>query len=247
VEVALFVPCHVDQLAPQVALAAAALLEHLGCRVRFDPAQTCCGQPFLNAGHFDLATDLARRHAEIFADERYVVAPSGSCVAMIRSHYASLLDSRAAELASRTFELCEFVHDVLGLRRLPGRFGHRVALHGACHGVRELRLATPSEECGEERFDKVAALLRGKEGVDLVTLEDADECCGFGGSFAVKQEAISCAMACDKLAAGARSGAEFMTATDASCLLHLESVARRQLPDAPRTIHVAEILAAGLR
>jgi L-lactate dehydrogenase complex protein LldE len=243
VRVALFVPCYVDQLWPRAGLAAARVLERHGCGVVFPEEQTCCGQPLANAGLAAAAEPLARRFLEIFSGFDAVVCPSGSCTSMVRNHYDALLAGATgfAELKRRTFELCEFLVDVLGVSAAQGRFPHRVALHQSCHGLRELGLGTPSERL-LPRANKVEGLLRTLAGIDLVKLARADECCGFGGTFAVAEEAVSVLMGKDRIADHARAGAEIVTGTDVSCLMHLEGVARRE-GTALRFMHVAEVLA----
>jgi L-lactate dehydrogenase complex protein LldE len=243
VRVALFVPCYVDQLWPRAGLAAVQVLERHGVEVVFPEEQTCCGQPMANAGLADAAAPLARRFLEIFRGYDAVVCPSGSCTSMVRNHYDPFLGGAPgfAELKARTFELCEFLVDVLGVKGAQGRFPHRVALHQSCHGLRELRLGTPSERL-LPRSNKVDALLRSLDGIELVPLARADECCGFGGTFAVAEEAVSTLMGRDRIADHARAGAEIVTGTDVSCLMHLEGLARRE--GSPlRFLHVAEVLA----
>lgn len=242
--VALFVPCYVDQLQPEVGLAAASVLERYGVEVAFPAEQTCCGQPLWNAGHAAGARPLARRMAAAFAGCEHVVAPSASCVAMVRRHYAAL-DPEAARLAPRVRELCEFLVDVLGVDRVAGRFPHRVGLHASCHGLRELGLGPSSERPALATPDRVRRLLASLEGIELVTLDRPDECCGFGGTFSVDEEAVSCLMGIDRLEDHERAGAEIVTSVDGSCLAHLSAVARRR-GRGPRTLHVAEILARAL-
>jgi L-lactate dehydrogenase complex protein LldE len=238
--VALFVPCYVDQLWPEVGLAAAEVLEAQGCTVEFPEAQTCCGQPFFTDGYPAEARRLAERFLAVFADCDHVVCPSGSCVAMVRHHYASLL-GRTVPAALRVHELCGFLVDVLGVDALPGRFAHRVGLHPSCHGLRELGLARPSERPGEGP-DKVAGLLASLDGIELVTAERADECCGFGGTFAIGEADVSCRMGADRIRAHEAAGAAVVTSVDASCLLHLRGLAERRRSPL-RVMHVAEILA----
>jgi len=242
VKAALFVPCYVDQLYPRVGLAAARVLERLGVTVVFPEEQTCCGQPMANAGFAADAAPLARRFLEVFGEHDAVVCPSGSCTSMVRNHYDAYLAGRPGfeRLKASTFELCEFVHDVLGVRALPGRYPRKVGLHRSCHGLRELRLGSSSERV-EPRFGKVDALLRGLDGLELVELTRSDECCGFGGTFAVAEEAVSCLMGRDRIADHLGAGAEVVTGTDVSCLMHMDGLARRAgLPLAFR--HVAEVL-----
>jgi L-lactate dehydrogenase complex protein LldE len=241
-KVALFVPCYVDQLYPRVAEATVRLLRRLGCEVVFPEEQTCCGQPMANAGFAGAAVPLARRHLEVFTGFDHVVCPSGSCTSMVRNHYGGLVgdDPRLARVRASTFELCEFLTDVLKVGALRGRYARRVGLHRSCHGLRELRLGSGSERV-VPAHDKVAALLGGLDGLELVSLTRSDECCGFGGTFAVVEEAVSCLMGRDRVADHSRAGAEVVTGTDVSCLMHMEGLSRR----AGGTLefrHVAELL-----
>jgi L-lactate dehydrogenase complex protein LldE len=242
VRVALFVPCYVDQLRPGVGLAALDLLEEAGVEVEVPDAQTCCGQPFHTAGDPASARALARRFARVFADYDHVVTPSGSCAATVRNHYGSLLGPGASDLAARTFELCEYLVEVVRAPPPRGRLALRVGLHASCHALRGLRLGTPSETRDPAVRDPARALLEGLAGIELVALERADECCGFGGSFCVDEEAVSCRMGLDRLADHERAGAEVVTSTDLSCLLHLEGLARRRGLSL-RALHLAELLA----
>ncbi|MGI9457900.1 MAG: (Fe-S)-binding protein [Aeoliella sp.] len=241
--VGLFIPCYIDQFYPQVGLATVDVLERYGAVVDFPEAQTCCGQPMANTGCNDDARPLVRRFVDIFVDYDYVVAPSGSCVAMVRHHYRELIgdDPRLDRLAQRTFELCEFLTDVVGVQQGEGEFPFRVGLHQACHGLRELRLGQPTEVVGQP-FSKVAQLLTGMRGIELVELERTDECCGFGGTFAVGEEAVSCRMGLDRLDDHAHAGAQVITSADMSCLMHLGGLAQRK--KMPFTfMHVSQILA----
>ena len=236
-DVALFVPCYVDQLTPQVGLATVELLERLGVIVHYPEAQTCCGQPMANAGCADPL--LEKRFLEIFAPYEYVVCPSGSCTSMVRNHYVA--DS---PVRRRVYELTEFIVDVLK-RPLPGRYPHKVGLHKSCHGLRELRLGSGSER-RVPAFDKARSLLEPLEGITLVQLERPDECCGFGGTFAVAEEAISCAMGKSRIADHEQAGAEVIVAGDQSCLLQLQGLLSRA-GNPLRTLHIAEVLAEATR
>jgi len=235
---ALFVTCLVDQLFPQTGRATEDLLRRLGVTVEFPPGQTCCGQVAFNDGFWDEARPLARRLLEVFDHADLVVAPSASCVAMIREFYPVLLrddPGRAAQaraVGRRTYELTEFLADVLGVVAVGARFPHRVTYHPACHGLRLLGLV-----------EQPLRLLRRVDGLDLRTLPGAEECCGFGGMFAVKFAELSAAMLETKIRAIEESGAEFVTATDVSCLLHLDGGLRRR-GSAVRTVPIAEILAS---
>jgi len=238
-DVALFVPCYIDQFYPQVGMAALELLERFGASVEFPRAQTCCGQPVFNSGSFDAARPIAEKFLDVFSSYRYIVSPSGSCTSMVKNHYSELVPNRMDELRGKTFELCEFLHDVLGAKP-SGRFAHRVGLHASCHGLRELRLGSGSER-RIQPFDKVRSLLSGLEGIEFAELSRSDECCGFGGTFAVAEEAISVAMGNGRIADHERGGAEIIAGADMSCLMHLDGLIRRQKRPV-RVMHVAEIL-----
>jgi L-lactate dehydrogenase complex protein LldE len=242
--VALFIPCYVDQLYPRVGLATAELLERLGVEVVYPEEQTCCGQPLANAGFGEDAAALARRFLQVFDGFDHVVCPSGSCTSMVRTHYPELIGGEPAleRVRSRTFELCEFLVDVLRLEQLDGRFPHKVLVHQSCHGLRELGLGVPSERLAPRAPGKVEQLLSGLAGIQLLSTARPDECCGFGGSFAVVEEAVSCLMGRDRLAEQLAAGAEIVTGTDVSCLMHMEGLARRQ-GHPLRFRHVSEILA----
>ncbi len=240
-KVGLFIPCYVDQLHPGVAVATLKILRGLGLDVEYPEEQTCCGQPMANAGCAAEAAPLAQRFLRVFGDYDVVVAPSGSCVSMVRNHYRELLGEREAQrkVASRTFELCEFLVDVQRVRKVEGEFRHRVGVHQSCHGLRELRLGRASELVAPA-FDKIRGLIGQLQGISLVELE-RDECCGFGGTFSVDQAAVSCSMGRDRLADHERAGAEVVTGADMSCLMHLDGLIRRERRPL-RVMHIAEIL-----
>lgn len=245
--VGLFIPCYVDQLYPQVGMATVEILERCGYQVAYPEEQTCCGQPMANTGCTGDARPLAEHFVRLFEPFDYVVGPSGSCVSMIRHHYEEFFHEGAplaaeyAELRAKTFELCEFLTDVAQVQRWDRPFPYRVGLHQSCHGLRELRLGSSSEMV-VERFSKPRSLLEMLEGINLVELERRDECCGFGGTFAVSEEAVSCAMGQDRIADHLRAGAEVLTANDMSCLMHLDGLIRRDRRPL-RVMHIAEILA----
>jgi L-lactate dehydrogenase complex protein LldE len=241
--VGLFIPCYVDQLYPEVGLATLRVLERYKLQVVYPEAQTCCGQPLANTGLGGDTAPLAEKFLRIFGSYDYVVAPSGSCVAMVRHHYDAYLAGRPGfdRLKRCTFELCEFLVDVLKLTRVEGRFPHKVGLHESCHGLRELRLGSGSER-RLPPFSKVRMLLEQIADIQLVELSRSDECCGFGGTFAVAEEAVSCMMGQDRIADHERGGAEIITGTDSSCLMHLDGLIRRAKKPL-RVMHVAEVLA----
>jgi L-lactate dehydrogenase complex protein LldE len=195
-----------------------------------------------NSGEAAAAAPLCRHFLETFARYDQVVAPSGSCVGMVRHQFADLVPGHPLldKVRSATYELCEYLHDVLGVRQVAGRFRKSVGLHRSCHGQRELRLASGSER-QVPAFDKVKSLLGTLEGITLVEPTRPDECCGFGGVFAATEEAMSCLMGNDRLDDQARAGAEVITGVDMSCLMHLEGLARRQGRQV-QVLHVAQVL-----
>ena len=229
--VALFVTCVNDLVYPQTGKAVVTILERLGHRVEFPLAQTCCGQMHANSGYRAEALPLVRNYLAAFADYDAVVAPSGSCVAMVRDSYPRLVPD-AAEVAGRTYELSEFLVDVLGVTDVGAAYPHRVTYHPTCHGLRMLRLG-----------DKPVRLLRAVRGLELVDLPEAEECCGFGGTFAVKNADVSMAMLSDKLRHVLDTRAEVCVAADNSCLMHIGGALRRQRAGV-RAMHLAEVLAA---
>lgn len=243
-QIGLFIPCYVDQLYPQVGLATLRVLRRLGLDVEFPDEQTCCGQPMANSGCAEDARPLAEKFLKVFGKYDHVVAPSGSCVSMVRNHYAQWLEGRPGfdHLRANTFELCEYLVDVARVTKVNGDFPLKVGLHMSCHGLRELRLGSSSEQMVRP-FNKVRQLLAQLNGIELIELTRPDECCGFGGTFAVNEEAVSSLMGRDRIADHLRGGAEVITGFDVSCLMHLEGIIRRQKLRL-RVMHVAEILEA---
>jgi len=246
--VALFIPCYVDQLTPGVGVATLKLLRGLGVDVHYPPAQSCCGQPGGNCGATTALLPAVRHFAEVFDGFDHIVCPSGSCVAMVRVQYPRLSpDARVARVASRCLELCEFLTDVLRVERIEASLPRRVALLDSCHGLRELGLGVPSEchaACGEDGAPPVSKperLLSMVEGLSLVRPERPDECCGFGGTFAVTHGALSAHMGQARLRALRACGAELLVGTDVSCLLHLSSLAEHAGTPLP-TAHIAQVL-----
>jgi len=245
--IGLFIPCYIDQFYPQVGLATVEVLERFGLQVEFPEEQTCCGQPMANVGLLDDARPLAERFLETFGDYEYVVSPSGSCVAMVRHHYEQVLGHTAdvERVGHKTFELCEFLTDVLQVDRMPGRFPHRVGLHQSCHAVRELRTSASSEVVGPA-FNKPRQLLSSLDDIEVTQLQRPDECCGFGGLFSVSEEALSCMMGEDRIADHEQAGTRVLTSTDMSCLMHLDGLIRRQNKPI-RVMHIAEIFAEAVK
>ena len=238
--VALFVTCLADTLFPDVGKATVRLLERLGQQVEFPQAQTCCGQMHVNTGYLRDALPLVRRYAEVLGGYEAIVVPSGSCTGSVRHQHAMVarhygdedLARRAEAVASRTFELSEVLTDGLGLEDVGAYYPHRVTYHPTCHSLRLLRLG-----------DRPLRLLRQVAGLDLVELPDAEVCCGFGGTFAVKNADVSTAMLADKMRSVLATRAEVCTAGDSSCLMHIGGGLSR-LNAGTRTVHLAEILAS---
>ncbi len=230
--VALFVTCLADTLHPEVGRATVAVLERLGIEVEFPLEQTCCGQMHLNAGYPEHARTLARRFVEVFEPFDTVVSPSGSCVGLVREHYAGLLEGADRGVPARTWELSQLLVEKLGVEDVGSGFEGTVAYHPTCHSLRVLRVG-----------DAPLRLLRAVPGLELVELPDAEECCGFGGTFAVKNADVSSAMLADKLASVLGTGADAVCACDSSCLMHIGGGLHRR-GSAVRTLHLAEILAS---
>jgi L-lactate dehydrogenase complex protein LldE len=240
VRIALFLTCLGDALFPDVGRATVTLLERLGHEVVFPAGQTCCGQMHVNTGYQREALPLVRHHVETFEPYDVIVAPSGSCVGCVRHQHAMVargarddrLAERADAVAARTYELSELLVDVLGVEDVGAYYPHRVTYHPTCHSLRMLRVA-----------DKPLRLLRHVRGMTLLELPESDQCCGFGGTFALKNADTSTAMLADKMRNVLSTGAEVATAGDASCLMHIGGGLSR-LRSGTRTVHLAEILAS---
>ena len=245
-KIALFATCIVDAMYPDTARATVSILERLGHEVVFPAGQACCGQMHLNSGYFPEAVPVVRNHVEAFEGQEYdvAVAPSGSCVASVKHQHAMLartrgdkdLEARATAVGSRTYELSALLTDVLGITNAAEQLGswypHRITYHPSCHGMRLLRLG-----------DRQADLLRTVEGLELEPLPQADQCCGFGGTFSIKNADVSSAMLADKTANIAATGAGLCTGGDASCLMHIGGGLSRE-GRSVGTLHFAEILAS---
>jgi L-lactate dehydrogenase complex protein LldE len=221
---------------PHIGIATVELLEHLGCTVQYNPKQTCCGQPAFNSGFSAEAAAVARHMLDTFADgDAPVVVPSGSCAAMVKVFFSELFEhtenaKRAANLAARTFELSDFLVQKLGVKNVGATFRHKVTFHDGCHGLRELRShAAPRQ------------LLKAVRGLELIEMAEAQTCCGFGGTFAVKFAQISTAMAEVKCKSAVETGAEFVVSNDPSCLMQIRGyIEKQRLPI--NTMHLAEVL-----
>lgn len=236
--VALFVTCVVDNLFPDTGIAAVRLLEAAGCEVEFPEAQSCCGQPAVNSGEPEAAARLARHFVEVFEPFDAVVAPSGSCAAMVRHWYPQLLEGewrrRAVAVGDRTYELTQYLADELGRVDLGAGVDATVTVHDACHMLRALGV-----KAAPRRLLEAA-------GATVVEMAEPETCCGFGGTFAAKHGEISGPLADDKLGHAAATGTQHLVSCDQACLMHLEG-RRRRTGIGPPAVHLADLLAAGLR
>jgi L-lactate dehydrogenase complex protein LldE len=232
--VALFVPCYIDQFYPQVAVASLELLEKLGCEVIVPKDQTCCGQPMANSGFASSTDGCDTNFSNNFEGFDYIVGPSGSCVLHLKEHHPS------EKIRNSVYEICEFLTDVLNVSSLNASFPHRVGLHQSCHGQRGLRLSSMSER-NEKPFSKLQDLLSRVDGVEVVLPARVDECCGFGGTFCVTEEAVSVKMGKDRIKEHNANEVEYIVGADTSCLMHLEGILRRQ-GSKVQVKHIVEIL-----
>jgi L-lactate dehydrogenase complex protein LldE len=234
-KVALFIPCYIDQFYPNVAIATLELLEKFGCEVHYPLNQTCCGQPMANSGFEHLSKGCDKNFLENFKGYEYIVSPSGSCTLHVKDHVLGK-DSGNAKI----YELTEFLVDVLKVENLQAHFPHKVGLHQSCHGQRGLKLAQMSELVAQP-YSKPEKLLNMVAGLSIIELDRKDECCGFGGTFCVAEEAVSAKMGKDRVADHLRHEAEFITGADVSCLMHMEGILRRKGSNV-KVKHIAEIL-----
>lgn len=245
-KVGLFIPCYVNAIYPEVGVASYKLLSSLGIDADYPVDQTCCGQPMANAGFEDQAIPLARQFESLFDKYDYVVAPSASCAAFVKENYSRLLakGDHLCQTSGKIYDICEFIHDILKVERIPSHFPHKVSVHNSCHGVRELHLSSASE-LNVPRYSKIKDLLSLVDGIEILEPQKVDECCGFGGMFAIEETAVSVCMGQDKLKNHIATGAEYITGADSSCLMHMQGIVNREkLPI--KFIHVVQILAAGL-
>lgn len=245
-KIGLFIPCYINAVYPEVGIACYKLLKGLNLDVDYPLDQTCCGQPMANAGYEDESIKLAKRFEQLFEKYDYIVGPSASCVAFVKENYPRLLSKHGHECKSEKhiYDITEFLHDVVKPDALPGSFPHKVSVHNSCHGVRELGLSSPSEQT-IPYFNKVRNLLEKVQGIEVVEPERVDECCGFGGMFAVEEPEVSACMGRDKVRDHMATGAQYITGADSSCLMHMQGVIdREKLP--VQTIHFLQILAGAL-
>ena len=237
-KVQLFIPCFVDQLYPQTAFNMVKVLEKACCEVQYNTNQTCCGQPAFNAGFWDEARDVCSKFIKDFEGSDYIVAPSASCVGFVRNYYSKLFENssqhnKVKDLAKRIYEFSEFLTDVLKIENYGAELNAKATYHDSCAALRECKIKTGPRK-----------LLSFVKGLQLVEMNDVETCCGFGGTFAVKFDAISSGMADQKITNALETGAEYIISTDLSCLMQLDGfIKNKNLP--LKTMHLADVLANG--
>ena len=242
-KVGLFIPCYIDQFYPDIAIATLQLLEKLGCDVGFPTNQTCCGQPMANSGFAAQAKGCDKNFVANFANYDYIVGPSGSCVLHLKEHLQDEKNTAAAKhIRENVYELTEFITDVLQITSLQATFPFKVGLHNSCHGQRGLHLSSMSELVAPT-FSKPEQLLNMVKDITILKPITVDECCGFGGTFCVFEEAVSVKMGKDRIKEHADNDVAYITGVDVSCLMHLEGILKRQ-NSTTKIIHIAQILNA---
>jgi L-lactate dehydrogenase complex protein LldE len=236
--VQIFVPCFIDQLYPETAFNMVKVLEKVGCNVEYNKNQTCCGQPAFNAGFWDESKAVCAKFLKDFEDAEYVVAPSASCVGFVRNYYSKLFEDSSlrkdvGKLGERTFEFTEFLVKVLNVSSVGAKLEGKATYHDSCAGLRECRIK-----------EEPRKLLSNVKGLELIEMEDVETCCGFGGTFAVKFEPISIAMADQKVSNALATGAKYLISTDHSCLMNLDGYIKNKGYNL-QTLHIADVLANG--
>ena len=237
-DIQLFIPCFVDQLYPETGMNMVKVLEKAGCKVNYNPKQTCCGQPAFNAGYRHEAKSVGEKFLRDFSDNSYIVGLSGSCTGYVRNYYDKLFNNTAEhnqskQIRANIFEFTEFLTKVLGIDDFGSVFNARATYHDACGALRE---------CGIKEGPR--RLLSNVQGLKMVEMVECETCCGFGGTFAVKYEPISIGMAQTKVKSALDTGAQYIITTDVSCMMHLQGyIAQHNYPI--QTIHIADVLAAG--
>jgi L-lactate dehydrogenase complex protein LldE len=237
-QVQLFVPCFIDQLYPTVAFNMVKVLEKAGCRVTYNANQTCCGQPAFNAGFWGEAKEVCTKFLQDFSGDNYVVAPSASCIGFIKNYYKKLFTNTeeramAEDLAHRCYEFSDFMVNVLNITNVGAKLAVKATYHDSCAALRECNIKTEPRQ-----------LLQHVEGLELVEMNDNETCCGFGGTFAVKFEPISIAMADQKINNAIATAATHLISTDMSCLMHIDGCAKHQQKNL-QVMHLADVLASG--
>jgi len=239
-DIQLFIPCYIDQLYPETGFNTIKVLEKAGCKVHYNPKQTCCGQPAFNSGYWKETAELAEKILNDFRPDLPIVSPSGSCSSFIIHHYQKVLADRPdlldqhLKMKDKIYELSDFLVNILKVKDLGAKFPHTVTFHDSCSALREYGIK-----------DEPRILLSHVEGLELIEMEESETCCGFGGTFAVKNKAISSAMAEKKVLNAMATNAEYIVSTEASCLLNINGYCKKNnLPI--KGIHLADILASGL-
>jgi L-lactate dehydrogenase complex protein LldE len=235
----IFIPCFIDQVYPATAMNMVKVLKKLGCAVNYNIEQTCCGQPAFNAGYWEHCREVAQKFIHDFPNDRYIVSPSASCVGMVKNYYPEMfhnssLHNEYKQIRKNIYELSDFLVNVLKVTDVGAQLEGTVTYHDSCAGLRE---------CGIRREPRL--LLEKVRGLKLKEMNETEVCCGFGGTFSVKNEAISVAMAGEKVEHAIATGADYLVSTDISCLMHLESYMKKQ-QKGPRILHLADVLASGL-
>ncbi len=236
-DVQLFIPCYIDQLYPETGFNVIKVLEKAGCKVHYNPEQTCCGQPAFNSGYWKETTAFAEKFLTDFNDSMPIVSPSGSCSSFVIHHYPKVLTDNAEFLVkhelikTKIFELSDFLVNILKIENLGAQFKHKVTFHDSCSALREYGIK-----------DEPRTLLQHVDGLELIEMDECDTCCGFGGTFAVKNKEISSSMTEQKVLNALKTGAEYIVSTEASCLMNINGFINKQkLPI--KGIHLADILA----
>lgn len=232
-DIDLFIPCFIDQLYPQTAENTKILLERLGCKVHYNPKQTCCGQPMFNSGNWDGSRQLAQKFLTDFPGDRPIVSPSGSCSGFIKNYYGKLLNQETtavSELQGRVYEISDFLLNHLNIEKLDAVFPHKVTYHDSCHALREYKIK-----------EEPRHLLRMVKGLEIIEMQDSEACCGFGGTFSVKFKDISQAMVEQKVQDALSTGAEYIVTTEASCIINIQGyIDKHQLPI--KAMHLVDVL-----
>lgn len=236
--VQIFIPCFIDQLYPSVAFNMVKVLEKAGCNVSYNNNQTCCGQPAYNAGFWGEAKEVCKKFIDDFSSADYIVAPSASCVGFVRNYYTKQFENAAQHqqtkvLSEKIYELSEFLVDILKVEQLGAEFSGIATYHDSCAALRECNIK-----------DAPRKLLNNVKGLQMIEMNDTTTCCGFGGTFAVKYEAISIAMADQKINHATDTKAEYLISTDMSCLMHIDGCIQHQQKNL-KVIHLADVLASG--
>ena len=237
-DVDIFIPCFIDQLYPETGFNMVKILEKVGCKIHYNTNQTCCGQPAYNAGYKEEAFHIAKKFINDFSGNRYIVSPSGSCISMVKNNYNEFFNNSAnrvhyTKIREHAFEFTTFLTEILKIEDVGASFDAKVTYHDSCSALRELGIKE-----GPRR------LLSHVKGLELIEMNESETCCGFGGTFSVKMEPISAAMADQKVNNALETGAEYIVGTDSSCLMHIESYARKQNKQI-KTMHIVDVLAQG--